>query len=632
MARRHPLADLLGEGLVTGLSLYAVWRWLLRPLGRGLAHLSWRWRRLLGPLWVATGLELVALLWRAEDAWTWPVALVLPVLGTTLALVGPRLSARLSGTTLALVPDSLRAGRRGVLDRPAERTYLALLLAYVGGWLALRVGAGASAITEWGWLAGWAGFGGTWWWHRRIRVAGRVDRYARRFRKLADKTANPKFKVFHGAKVVGAAGTRRSGVCQLTVRLAHGHTAEDVVPILPAVASWYHLRRNAVTLAEDEGNSARVTLRFMPRDPWRGKIPHPMPEVGSITLAGLGLRIPVGVLADGSHQMWTLVHTLIVGRNGSGKSVLLESILMWLLAALDAVVVGADMASGATLGVFRRALALPLAEDWEATTHLLERVLAVVMDRESRLGAAKEASDEAEDAWAPSPQAPYLFVIIDEYPDWVAECAERGTEGKRALAMLGRIGKRSRKTGVWLILAAQNGSKTDVGSKELQAQLRAVFGLALDVHANRVLWKDLVRQGWSSLGLRPGQHMLRDDEHTVPEVAKGFFVDVRARRAQTEAAAVLGKVLEPTAWAALMGTEDAELAAGSIVPAPEVVPVDPILEALGIEAATAAELVERTGMSRATVFRRLRTLKGAGLVEQRGDGVWGLVRTQTPVS
>lgn len=639
MGKKHPLVDLLGEGVVAGLVTYGVFRFVLRPIGRMIGHLGYRWRRALTPLWFATGTELVALLWRSLAPALWPLALVLVALGATLGVASPRLSGPLQRATLALVPDSIRAGRKGVLDRPVERIYTTALLAYLGLWLALRVGFGASAITTYGWLAGWLGFGGVWWWHRRIRVAGRADRYARRWRRLAnaERTPNPKFKILHGSKVVGATGTRR-GLCTLTVRLVGGHTAEDLVPILGNIAAWYGLRRNAVTLAEDEDNSARVTLRFLPGDPWRAKLDHPAPPAGTYTLASLGSRLILGIYATGELQRWLITHALIVGRTGSGKSVLLESILRWITGATDAVVVAADMASGATLSLWRRALALPLATDYESTVVMLQAVMRVIEDREGRLGLLKEVEDEGNDSFEDDPGVPWLFAVIDEWPDWVAEAVLRSNKaydenraGLQHLALVGRIGKRGRKAKVRLILASQNGSKADTGSKELQAQLTSLFGLALDAHANKVLWKDLLRMGWSSLGLKSGQHLLNDPDHTTPEVAKGFFSSVRVRRDHVAAVAELGKTLEPTAWAALCGTEDEEVRAGSIVPAPREAPTDAILDALLVEAATAMELVARTGLSRATVFRRLRRFESQNLVTST-DGLWSLVRSEQPIS
>lgn len=626
MARRHPLADLLGEGVVTGLTIYAAWRWVFRPIGRLIGRLSWRWRRVLAPLWVATVLEIVALIWRALAPDLWPVALALPAAGLALALAGPHLSRGVARVVTALVPDSMDSGRKGVLDRPTERIYLALVLIFIGGWLALRVGAGASQWTAYGWQGGTVVFGGTWWYHRRIRIAGRADRYARKWRKLAEgATTNTKLKPLLDSKVVGATGTRR-GLCTLIVRLAHGATLEDVANCLPNITSFYRLRRGAVSLAEDDTNSSRITLQFMVRDPWRGALSHPMPAPGSISLAGLGKRIQIGLYATGAAVMWTLQHLLVVGQTGSGKSTLLESLLIWLTACRDVVLVGSDMASGATLGVWRRCFALPLAEDYDSTVIMLQRLMAVIEDREKRLGQAKEATDDAGDSIEPAPEHPWLVAIIDEYPDWVAVAAARSTReynyvGREHQALVGRIGKRGRKVGVWLILLAQNGSRADTGSKELQSQLKATIGLRLNQHANKVLWKEQVRQGWSCTGLRPGQFVLQDDEHNTPETAKGYRVSVRDRRAHIDAVLADGmRVLEPSAWAALTDTTDEVMAAGMVVPAP-VRPDNPILAALMAGPANAQELAERAGVARATAFRHLRKLAAAGHAHSR-EGTW----------
>lgn len=631
MARRHPLADLLGEGVVTGLTIYALWRWVFRPIGRLIGRLSWRWRRVLAPLWVATSLEIVALVWHWLAPDLWPVALILPALGLALALVGPHLSRGLARLVLALVPDSVDAGRKGVLDRPTERVFLALLLTYVGAWLALRVGHGASAITAWGWQIGTLGFGATWWYHRRIRIAGRADRYARKWRKLADgATTNTKLRPLLDSKVTRAVGSRR-GLCTLTVRLAHGATLEDVANCLPNITSFYRLRRGAVSLAEDDTNSSLITLQFLIRDPWRGRLPHPLPAPGSISLAELGKRFNIGLLATGKAVMLMVQHVLIVGQTGSGKSTLLESLLIWLTACRDVVLVGSDMASGATLGVWRRCFALPLAEDYDATVIMLQRLMAVIEDRERRLGLAKEASDDADDAIEPAPEHPWLVAIIDEYPDWVAVAGARSTRehnyvGREHLSLVGRIGKRGRKVGVWLILLAQNGSRADTGSKELQNQLKALIGLRLNQHANKVLWKEQVRQGWNCTGLREGQFLLQDDEHHAPEVAKGYRATVRERRAHIEAVlADSARVLEPSAWAALTDTAGDVgplLEALGQPPAPlPVAAADPLLNALLAGPAGATELADRAEVSRATAFRHLRRLAAHGQAHSR-DGVW----------
>jgi hypothetical protein len=612
--KKHPLVDLFGDGILTGLFLYGLFRFVIRPIGKGISHLAWRWRRVLTPLYLATGTEILALVWRGTASWTWWAALVLPAAGLVLAVLGPRLSGPWSRLVLALVPDSVDAGRKGVLDRVPERTYLALFLAALGGWLALRVGAGPSTTTALWWQLGLLVFGGSWWYHRRIRVAGRADRYARRWRILADKERGP-IRELHGSRVVEARGSRGQSI--LTIRLAEGMTAAQLAPRMDTLASFYSLRLSSIYLLTDESNARRVSLRFLPKDPWKGKILHPMPAPGTVSLRANDLRFSMGLHADAMEEIYMLQHTLVVGANGSGKSIWLESLLVYLAACDDCMLAAGDLASGATLRVWEPVMCMPVATDYESTVVLFERVMAFIEDRERRLGLDKASSDDAPDAFMPSPSEPWLTVIVDEYPDFVAEAEGRGKEGQKHLALVGRCGKRGRKAGVRFILLCQNGSKADTGSKELQAQLKSTVGLALDAHASRVLWGDLVRYGWNSAGLKTGQHLLRDEAHSTPNIAKGYFVTVRDRRAHIEACVAAGRpTAEPTAWAALMGH------GGIIIDMPdEDAEPDEVMAALDIEPGKADELAERTGLSRATVFRRLNRLAGEGRAHSR-SGVW----------
>lgn len=618
----HPLEKLFGDGIITGLVLYATFRWVIRPIGRGIAHLGWRWRRVLTPLWFATAVELVALIWRAGAAWTWWAALVLPALGTTAAVLGPRFSGFWARLVLAVVPDSVDAGRKGVLDRVPERLYVALFTAALGGWLALRVGTGPSVLTQDWWLGGTLAFGGTWWYHRRIRVAGRADRYARRWRKLADKETGP-VRELVGSKVVEARGTKRQAV--LTVRLAAGVTAMMLGAHLDRVASFYSLRPGAVYLSQDETNARRVRLRFLPGDPWKGAIPHPMLEPGSYSYASTGGVIAMGLYADGNEEEYTLQHTLVVGASGSGKSIWLRALMIWLTGMSDMHIVAGDMAGGATLKAWEPCLSRPLATDYDSTVVMLEAVMAWIEDRERQL-ADNSLTDNGEDVIRATDDTPALAVVIDEYPDWVAEAKTRGKTGEKHLALIGRIGKRIRKCNGKLILLCQNGSKEDTGSKELQAQLTAVVGLMLDQHADTVLWGTLNRKGWQSSLLRTGQHLLRDPQHTTPNPAKGFYTKQREANAYIAKASQLHKRMEPTAWAALQGLE-----APMVVPAEPEGTKDEVLAALEIHPASVEDLVVRTGLSRATVYRRLARLRADERVRKDAD-VWVCVRADERVS
>jgi hypothetical protein len=620
---KHPLEKLFGEGIVTGLVMYAVFRWILRPIGKGIAHLSWRWRRALTPLWFGTGIEIMALIWRAGASWTWWAALVLPAIGVTLAVLGPRISGPLAKVVFAVVPDSMDAGRKGVLDRVPERTYLAAFLAALGGWLALRVGAGPSDATEYWWLCGTALFGGIWWYHRRIRVAGRADKYARRWRKISNPESKNSIREFQGSKVVGARGTRGQSI--LTVRLAATMTAAKVSGRMDDVASFYSMRLASVYLLPVQENARQIQLRFLPHDPWKGNIPHPMPTPGSVSLRSTQGVFPMGLHADGADTMYRLQHSLVVGASGSGKSIWLRSLMIWLSAFQDCHIVAADMAGGATLAMWQPVLDLPLATDFESTCVMLTRVMAWIESREEDLKDTSLSSDDGDDVINATIDTPWLAVIIDEYPDFVAEAEAMGKQGAKWLSLIGRIGKRIRKCGGKLILLCQNGSKADTGSKELQSQLTCIVGLMLDQHASGVLWGDQKRYGWYSHGLKIGQFMIQDSDHKVANISKGFYVKQREVKEHITAGSKLERRMEPKGWKALMG-EGARVPEADEQPAAQGADAThaKVMEALAQGNAKVDIIADRAGVSRATAYRHLAQARDAGEVHADA-GVWACV-------
>jgi FtsK/SpoIIIE family len=605
-------------------------------------RLAWRWRRLLTPLWVGFGLWLFAVLYRAAIPEWWPVVLALPAAGLGLAITGPKLSERLRTVAMVLVPDGLDRGTDGVLDRVPERAYLAVLTVWSGTYLAVRIAVGPGPVSGTMWQSGVLVLGGMWWWHRRIRVAGRADRYARRWGKIRrGETNSMELRALKDSKVVQVRSL--GAIAKLKIKLAPAVTQAQVARACEALASYMpKMRPNSVFYAADEFSAQHCWFTFIPKDPWKGKIDHPLPEPGSLTLRELGFRLVMGIMADATELVYKLQHTLIVGQSGSGKSIWIHSLIIWLLACRDVIIVGIDMAGGATLGVWRKVLALPLATDLDQARHILERILAVIEDRERQLGVAAEESDDADDEFMPSPETPWIVLVIDEFPDLIAQGRTETRQvpiidgdgkviGQRTLesieSMIGRIGKRARKCGIRIKVAAQNGSKPDVGSKEFQAQLKAVVGLGLDAHASKVLWGELLKQGWNSTGLKNGQFLLRDEDHPRPEIAKGFFVAPRDRRTIVTKAMELGRpVLEPTAWAALMGTGTGT--SGMVIDMPPVPreELDEVVAQLRDEGPYKVDdLCELPGMpARATVFRRLKKATLLGQAKSV-DGVWHFI-------
>jgi hypothetical protein len=614
-----------GKNSVVGIAVGVLLARLLGKTVTGIAklvkRLMFRWRRILTPLWCGFGLWLLAVAYRWLIRDWWPAVLLIGATGLALAILGPQLSERIQGVISKVVPDGLDHGRTGVLDSFRERVYLGTLLTYVSGYLALRIAGGSTDLTKWTWQLGVLVFGGIWWWHRRIRTIGRADKYLRSWKKLSEgKTSAMELKCLVGSKPVEARGT--GGAVRIRVRLAEGITAAHVAKSTNALASFWGLRPGAVFASEHERNSRNVWLTLLPRDPWKGKITHPMPAVASTTLVARDFRFEMGLHADGRPSTYKLQHTLLVGASGMGKSAWVESLMIWLLACQDVAIIGIDMASGATLGIWRKVLALPLATDLDSAIDILKRVLALVEDRERQLGLSKEDDESDIDSFQPTPETPWLVLIIDEFPDLVL--GEDGKPHRLVIGLLSRITKRARKAGVKLIFASQNGSKTDMGAKEIQAQFTAVISLGLDQHASRVLWVNLERLGWNSTHLRIGQYLQRDAEHMTPDIAKGYFVPTSERRTAVRAAASRRPQFEPSAWLALNGDgfyEPLEEEAPKLTLVPEI-PSDPVLAAIVDRPRTADEIDAVPGTpSRATIFRRLKAMRESGQVHSI-NGVW----------
>lgn len=602
-------------------------------------RMAFRFRRVLNPLWTAMFVWLVAAVCHWNVQAYWALALVLPLLGVGLAWGGPHLSERWARVVMKLVPDGLDKGKDGVLDRPVERIWLCSVLSYIGFYLAVRIGWGASELSGWLWWGGLILFGGTYWYHRRIRVLGKANKYVKKWTRFADRdTCPPRLVSLIGSKIVKAEVSPGGTVVTLVVKLPEGQTAESITHLDEPLDSYFNLRKGATTITE-YGDKARYALvKFVPKDPWADKIPHPLPGPDEISLAGTGGWFPMGLYAHGEPLVYKLQHTLLCGTNGSGKSGWVHSLIAWLAPCRDVVLLGIDMASGATLNVWKKMFALPIAKDVDSALIILEKIFSVIKHREEVLGKASEEDDEAADSFVPSKKTPWIVLIIDEFPDLLAEAAatERlDSKGNVAgnmldliVRLLGRIAKKARKCGIRLVFATQNGTKVDVGSKEMQAQLKAIVGMRLDQSQSRNLWGNLAHAGWKSTDLGLGEFLLRDEDHTNPDSAKGYWVDNAARRKvvseNTGPTGTREVYLEPEAWSLLMSETmgaDIEEEVAAAEPTEVDLRWDRVVRYLedhyaeyrnGVRAQT---LVEDLEIPQSTLYRDLDKLKAAGRVQ-----------------
>jgi hypothetical protein len=466
----------------------AVTVWVVRRL--------WRFRAGLVPVWTAFAVATAGT--QLSSRWWWFPVTAACVAAPGLFWFGDRLTEPVQRVVAWIVPDWIDSGRKGILDRETERAYLALLMLACGGWV--------SWIADRGWPHPWwfAGFftvlGTPWWWHRGWRRRRRPNRWAMRWRHVADAV-----KPFEGSRVVSHNGDKF--VTDLEIVMRPGMSINDVGDRSLQVASALspRLRPGAVTLAPGRG-ARRVQARIVPRDPWQGIIPHPMLPIGGVDL-DRDDRVLIGRLEDRRallHRMRQ--HTLIVAKSGAGKSVMLDTLMAWMVISRSPVV-AIDMASGVSLGEWEPCLAAPLAANTPQAKDLLRSVLNVVEHREQQMRQLKVKE------W------PYsdLFVVIDEFPTLTR------TGGKEVVSLLTVLAERMRKTRLWLYVAAQNGTKEDIGSTEFRAQMMTILGGRLDAHMNKILWSDATRLGWDGTSLQTGTWLLRDATRDVPRVAKGAY-------------------------------------------------------------------------------------------------------------
>jgi hypothetical protein len=612
--------------------------WAIGKVSRRLRILAFRWRRFLAPLVVGFLVWMVSAIWSAfEPGWWSLLGLLVPVWTGTMAYFGPVLNERWSLVVTKLVPAGLDKGRSDVLDRLPERIYFAALGTAVGGYVTVRSAFGGSEFTGWWWQISVLVLGGMWWYHRRVRSAGRSERIARKWNKIADRDRCPdNLKAVAGTKVL--ASRSRGLVSELHVRLPEAATFATLQRSMDALHSYYKARPDSIFPHRDENKSNEAWLDFMPKNPFDGMLKHPAPEVGTYSLRALGKKFPLGVYSDGREIQWEISHAGLFGQAGGGKSGLLHNVIRWLAGATDAIMVPIDMAGGATFNAWREAFALPIARDFDQAVLHLEAVMRFIEARERRLGSDAMDDDDA-DQFEPTDAEPWLFLLIDELPDLIAIAREMGEKEsqvsweKYVNGLLGRIAKKARKCGVRIIIGSQNATKEDIGKTEFRGQLVTTVGLLLSEQQNKNLWGQDVRLGWTSIGLGKGEFRLRDPEHQTPRISKGWWVPKADRRSAAVEAAKLAKMAEKEAWDALIGMDTPIIVVpGEAGPARE---RDAILRALSESATgilTRSELSDITGLSRAQTYKRLASL-GEGKVRKLGRGRFARVGdTRVPVS
>ncbi|GAB1690791.1 FtsK/SpoIIIE domain-containing protein [Krasilnikovia sp. M28-CT-15] len=546
----------------------------LAAIGRAL----FRYRSELAPITTGLALTLAGLALHRSHSGTWPVVAVL--------------------TAVA----ALAAGLRGLpwgLNRAEERAYAATTTAVVGGWLAAATALGPCRTPLPTLLVvATVAFGVPWWAHRRRRARVRVDRVIHAWPNLAEAIG------LDGSRVMSAAVDTWGWRARMKLR--PGQSVADVVARVPAIESALGTRPGAVRVEQDPAHAGQCTMRVLAVDPHSGAIPWPGPAARS-----LADPIELGVFEDATPVRVPLLrrHALIGGTTDSGKSGVLNVVLGNLAACADVVLWGIDLKGGMELRPWAPCLAR-LATTPDEATRLLSDAVAVLDAR------AQASGRDNTRVWEPTPSAPALVIVIDEY-------AELADTAPAAVTYAESVARRGRAVAVDLLAATQRPTQKAMGGGALRSQMSV--RVCLRVRERRdvdlILDNGMLAAGWHAHTLdAPGKFYVLADGHNQPRRARAYLVTDEKVRETAARYTDQRPDLDPLSRAAI-DHQSRALEPPKVADDPE----QALLKALDQapdDGLTIPELIEATGMRRTWIYDRLQALAAAGNARQVTRGRW----------
>ncbi|MCM4080058.1 FtsK/SpoIIIE domain-containing protein [Paractinoplanes hotanensis] len=519
------------------------------------------------------------------------------IAGLALAAAGLVLHAtHPNGRPIVLIFTALAVALCWKIERFAERVYAAATIVVAGGWLATAVALGPDrdplpTIL----VAAVIAASVPWWAHRRRRARVRVDRVIHAWPDLAEAIGLGGSRVM--SAVVDTWGWRAR------MKLRPGQSTADVVARVPAIESALGTRPGAVRVEQDPSHAGRCTMRVLTVDPHAGAIPWPGPRARS-----LADPIELGVFEDATTVRLALLrrHALVGGTTDSGKSGVLNVILGNLAACSDVVLWGIDLKGGMELRPWAPCLAR-LATTAEEATQLLADAVAILEAR------AQASGRDNTRVWEPTPSAPALVIVIDEY-------AELADTAPVAVTHAESIARRGRAIAVDLLAATQRPTQKAMGGGALRSQMSV--RVCLRVRERRdvdlILDKGMLAAGWHAHTLdAPGKFYVLADGHDQPRRARAYLVTDDHVRETAARYADQRPDLDPLSQAAIEHRPRAIEALAD--------PEQMLATALGKapeDGLTIAELIEATGMRRTWIYDRLQALAAADGARQVTRGRW----------
>jgi DNA segregation ATPase FtsK/SpoIIIE, S-DNA-T family len=474
-------------------------------VGAAIVRTAWRYRSELTPVTATLLLALCAAWGHARN----------PALGIAWGAATAAATAILSIRPGRWPLGRWLAGRSAVIARPLERRYAAAVVGLSGAWLSAATVAGPGtpplpAVA----VLGMTAAGLPWWFHHRRRARVRVERTIAAWPTFADAVGLP------GSTVDSATVSRWGWTARLALR--RGHTAAHAIAAAGPIESALGVRPGAVRVEPDPHRADRAILRVIETDPHATPVAWPGIPGTRVRQAGDGAAggdagrsrsildpVELGPYEDGTPALASLAYrnVLIGGTTGAGKSGLLNVILATLVACRDVVIWGIDLKGGMELRPWTGCLGR-LATTPAGAVALLADARAV---RDQRTATATSR------LWQPSPAAPALVIVVDEFAELPQE----------AMAVAESIARVGRAVMVNLIMATQRPAQAAMGggATRSQADVRMCLRVAEKRDGELVLDKGSRAEGWLPDTLdAPGKFLLRDPEHKAPRPIRAYLI------------------------------------------------------------------------------------------------------------